>query len=243
MFGDGRPVLALHGVTGHGARWRVLAEHLPELRLLGPDLRGHGRSPWTPPWGFEQHVADVLGVLDHLGLDRVPVIGHSFGGAIAVHLAHAAPDRVDGLVLLDPAIGLDPHRMLDAAEDTRPDESYPDLAAARADRARRWDGVADDLVDAELAAHLVPDGDRLRYRYSRAAVVAAWGELARPALLPPTRTLLIPATRADFVAPAWIDACRSDLGGALTVAEIDSGHMVFLERTAEVAGHVREFLR
>ncbi len=241
-FGDGRPVLALHGVTGHGARWRVLAEHLPGLRVLGPDLRGHGRSPWAPPWGFEQHVADVLGVLDRLGLDRVPVIGHSFGGAVAVHLSRAAPGRVDGLVLLDPALGLDPRRMLDAAEDTRADEHYPDPAAARTDRARRWDGVADDLVDAELAAHLVPDGDHLRYRYSRAAVVAAWGELARPAPVPAVRTLLISATRGAFVVPAWVDACRAELGDALTVAEVDSGHMVFLERTAEVAAHVREFL-
>jgi lipase len=241
-FGDGRPVLALHGVTGHGARWRVLADALPELRIVGMDLRGHGRSPWTPPWSIEQHVADVIGVLEHLGLDRVPVIGHSFGGAIATHLARVAPDRVDGLVLLDPAIGLDPQDMLETAEDTRADESYPDLAAARADRAQRWEGIADELVDAELAEHLISDGDRLRYRYCRAAVVTAWSEMARPAVVPPGRTLVVPAAKADFVHPDWLDACRAELGDALTVAEVDAGHMVFLERTAEVAGHIRGFL-
>ena len=138
---DGPAVLALHGVTGHAARWRVLAEALPELRLIAVDLRGHGHSPWTPPWHLEQHVADALAVLDELGLDRVAVFGHSFGGAIAVHLARTAPDRVERLVLLDPAIGLDPQDMLETAEETRADESYPDLAAARADRAQRWPGV------------------------------------------------------------------------------------------------------
>lgn len=241
-FGDGRPVLALHGVTGHGARWRVLADALPELRFLGVDLRGHGRSPWTPPWGFEQHVVDAVGVLDALGLDRVPVVGHSFGGAVALHLARLAPDRVERLVLLDPAIGLDAADMLETAEQTRPDESYPDLASARADRAGRWDGVAGELVDAELAAHLVDDGDRLRYRYCRSAVVAAWGEMARPAITPDVRTLLMPAERADFVDPAWVDACRAALGDALTVVPVDAGHMVFLERTADVARAVRAFL-
>jgi len=110
LFGpdDGRPVVALHGVTGHAHRWGVLAEQLPELRLVAVDLRGHGRSPKTPPWGFEQHVADVLAVMDDHGLERAPLIGHSFGGAIALHLAKAAPDRVEKLVLVDPALGLDP---------------------------------------------------------------------------------------------------------------------------------------
>jgi lipase len=241
---DGRPVLAMHGVTGHGARYRVLAEELPGVRVHAVDLRGHGRSPWTPPWGFEQHVADVVGVLDGLGLDRVPVIGHSFGGAIAVHLARSAPERVERLVLLDPAIGLDPQQMLERAEAMRADESFPDLGAARADREQRWEGVSADRVEDELAEHLVTDGDRLRYRYCQAAAVAAWSEMARPAVLPPAgaRTLLLPAAKADFVDPAWVAACRAELGDALTVTEVDAGHMLFLEKTAEVAELVRAFL-
>ena len=242
---DGQVVLALHGVTGHAGRWRVLAAALPDVRLVAVDLRGHGRSPWAPPWHLEQHVADALAVLDRLGLDRVVVAGHSFGGAIAVHLARTAPERVHRLILLDPAIGLDPQDMLETAEESRADDSYPDLAAARADRVRRWEGVDDALVDAELAEHLVPDGDRLRYRYSQASVIAAWGEMARPAVLPPAgiRTLVLPAAKADLVDPAWLDAWRAESGAALTVAEVDAGHMLYLERTAEVAGHVAAFLR
>jgi lipase len=241
---DGQPVLALHGVTGHSGRWWVLAEALPELHLIAVDLRGHGRSPWTPPWHIEQHVSDALHVLDELGLARVVVLGHSYGGAIAVHLARTAPERVERLMLLDPALGLDPADMLATAEEMRGDESYSDLAAARADRAERWPGIAAELVDAELAEHLVPDGDRWRFRYSRAAVVAAWGEMARPALTPPAGipTLLLPAMKADFVDPAWVQACRAELGAALDVHEIDAGHMVYLERTAQVADRIRAFL-
>lgn len=241
---DGRPVLALHGVTGHGARYRVLAEELPGVRVHAVDLRGHGRSPWTPPWHFEQHVADVLDVLDSLGPVRVPVIGHSLGGALAVHLARTAPERVERLVLLDPALGLDTQRMLEQAEAMRADESFPDLDAARADRAQRWAGLPAERVEDELAEHLVTDGDRLRYRYCQSAAVVAWSEMARPPVLPPagTRTLLLPATKADFVDPAWVAACRGELGDALTVTEVDAGHMLFLERTSEVAKLVHAFL-
>ncbi|MHA6796506.1 alpha/beta fold hydrolase [Pseudonocardia bannensis] len=240
----GIPVLALHGVTGHGARWQSLADALPELRWIGVDLRGHGRSSWSPPWGIEQHVADALAVLDRLKIEDAAVIGHSYGGAIAVHLARAAPDRVERLVLLDPAIGLDPDDMLETAEETRTDESYPDVESARADKAQRWAGIAEDLVEAEVAAHLAHLGDRWEWRYCRSAAVAAWSEMARPALTPPagTPTLLMPALQADFVEQAWVDRCRAELGDALTVAEVDAGHMLFLERTAEVAKHVREFV-
>jgi lipase len=241
---DGRAVLALHGVTAHAARWRVLAEALPELRFIAVDLRGHGHSPWVPPWHLEQHVADALSVLDELGLSRVVVFGHSFGGAIAVHLARAAPERVERLVLLDPAIGLHPQDMLDTAEETRADESYPDREAARADRAQRWPWAADELVEDELAENLVQDGDRWRYRYSRAAVVAAWGEMARPALTPPAQlpTLLMPAAQEDYVDPAWVRACQEELGARLTVCEIDAGHILHLERTALVAKQIQAFL-
>ena len=161
-----------------------------------------------------------------------------------MHLARTAPERVERLLLLDPALGLDPADMLATAEEMRADESYSDLPAARADRAERWPGIAAELVDAELAEHLVPDGDRWRYRYSRAAVVAAWGEMARPALTPPAGipTLLLPAMKADFVDPAWVRACRAELGAALDVHEIDAGHMVYLERTAQVADRIRAFL-
>lgn len=242
---DGRPVLALHGVTGHAMRWRVLADAVPGVRFHAVDLRGHGFSPWTPPWTIEQHVADAIGVLDALGLDRVPVVAHSFGSAIALHMAWAAPDRVERLVLLDPALGLDPQDMLESAENTRPDESYPDRATARADRVERWgDGVPAALVDAELDEHLVQDGDRWRYRYCRSSVITAWSEMARPAVVPPPGlpTLIVPAKQADFVDPAWLQRCRDAVGDALTVVEVDSGHMVYLERTAEVAEPVRAFL-
>jgi len=183
-------------------------------------------------------------VLDHLGLERVAVIGRSYGGAIAVHLTRAVPERVEALVLLDPAMGLSPGDMLRAAEECRADETFPDVATAGADRAICWAGISDELVQAELAEHLVPDGDRWRYRYCPPAVVTAWGEMARPARTPPAGmpTLLIPAIRSAFVHPRWVWECRQELGDALIVAELDAGHMIFLEYTAEMADLIRPFL-
>ena len=58
----GLPALVcLHGVTSHGRHFTKLAERLAErFHVIALDLRGHGGSPWEPPWNLEQHVADVL---------------------------------------------------------------------------------------------------------------------------------------------------------------------------------------
>ncbi|ALE77964.1 alpha/beta hydrolase [Pseudonocardia sp. AL041005-10] len=240
----GPPVLAVHGVTGHGLRWRPLFAALPRLRWIAVDVRGHGRSPWAPPWNLERHVADLVEVLDAEGVGRAAVVGHSFGGAVATHLARTAPDRVGRLALLDPALGLDPQDMLHAAEDTRADVTFPTRDAARAAKAGSWAGVPGALVDAEVDEHLEQRDGAWRWRLSQASLVAAWAEMARPAVVPPAGlpTLVVPAGRADYVSDDWLAACRAALGADLTVVPVDAGHMLYLERPAEVAALLREFL-
>ena len=242
---DGRPVVALHGVTGHARRWAVLAEQLPELRLIAVDLRGHGHSPKTPPWGFEQHVDDVLAVLDDHGLDRAPLLGHSFGGAIALHVARTARTGSRSWCSSTRRSGSTLRTMLQTADEACAGESYPDREAARVERAQRWEGVADALVDAELEQNLVQDEDgRWRSRWSTPAVVAAWSEMARPAITPPpdVPTLILPAAKVDYVNPAWVERVRAELGDRLVVQEMDTAHMVYLEQPAETAAKIRAFL-
>ena len=69
LFGDpgGAPVLAVHGITAHGRRFRRLAEEAwPDRRTLAVDLRGHGRSTADGPWSIPQHVADLIETADAL---------------------------------------------------------------------------------------------------------------------------------------------------------------------------------
>ncbi|MGH3439011.1 MAG: alpha/beta fold hydrolase, partial [Sciscionella sp.] len=180
---DGYPLLALHGVTGHGERWKALAEnYLTEFRVIAPDLRGHGRSDPHPPWTLEQHAADLLAVIEHYRLPSVAVLGHSFGGAVALYLARLAPQRVSKLMLLDPVIGVDPELALQRAE--LPNPTFASRTeAARAQR-YDWPTVSDEVIDAELAAHLAQVDGGWRFRYCVPAVATAWSEMARVAVLP-----------------------------------------------------------
>ncbi|MFG1791423.1 alpha/beta fold hydrolase [Nocardia sp. NPDC049149] len=246
---SGPTVLALHGVTGHGKRWEALAtKHLPDVQVIAPDLRGHGRSSSLPPWTFETIVDDLVEVLAAHTTDPVTVVGHSFGGASALHLAHRRPDLVRQLVLLDPAIAVEPDRLGPIADAMLASPDYPTIARAREDKlASAWGDVAPELLDAELAEHLVPTtGDRLGWRMNLAAVTSYWGQLARPFVLPPADlpTVLVQATKVQppYVTPAFRAALSEHLGANLTVHDWDCDHMIAQALPAETAALIRAVL-
>ncbi|UGT64046.1 alpha/beta hydrolase [Nocardia asteroides] len=245
----GRVVLALHGVTGHGRRWEALAdEHLPELRVLAPDLRGHGRSTGVPPWNFETVVADLVALLEAEGTGPVLLVGHSFGGACALHLAHRRPDLVRSLVLLDSAIGLEPERMLDIALASLAHPDYDSVAQARRDkRETGWGSVAPRLLEAELAEHLVPTANgQVGWRMSLPAVNSYWGQLARGYVLPPAElpTVLVQAMRVQppFLTTEFQAAISERLGSNFRLLQWDCDHMVAQELPAETAALIRSML-
>lgn len=113
---DGAPVpdaptaLLVHGVTASHRSWQLVADRLPRVRLVAPDLRGRGRShpesPGQRPAGMAQHADDLVRVLDHLDVDRTLLVGHSMGGFVGVVMADRHPDRVSRLLLVDGGLPL-----------------------------------------------------------------------------------------------------------------------------------------
>jgi 3-oxoadipate enol-lactonase len=83
-----------------------------QLRLVRFDHRGHGRSPIPPgPYQIEDLARDALGLIDHLGLERVHYCGLSLGGMVGMWLAANAPQRIDRLILLCTAAYMPPASM------------------------------------------------------------------------------------------------------------------------------------
>lgn len=105
--GSAEPVLLIHGHTMDGRIWeRVMPRLLDEdLRIVRPDLRGHGRST-RPDSGYHlsHHAADMAAVLDAAAIGSAIVVGYSIGGAVALEMTVTMPDRVSGLVLLSPVM-------------------------------------------------------------------------------------------------------------------------------------------
>lgn len=98
-------VLAIHGITSNGMIWRSVAREVirdAEASMLAPDLRGRGQNTALPgPYGIATHVADMVAVLDRVGVERAVLVGHSMGAYVAARIAVEYPDRTAGLVLVD----------------------------------------------------------------------------------------------------------------------------------------------
>jgi pimeloyl-ACP methyl ester carboxylesterase len=102
--GPAPPMVLLHGLTANARYFDSLVQAgLPETRgVLAMDLRGRGLSD-KPPTGYSmaEHAADVIALLDHHGIERTVICGHSYGGLLTVYLASEYPDRVTRPIILD----------------------------------------------------------------------------------------------------------------------------------------------
>jgi pimeloyl-ACP methyl ester carboxylesterase len=180
---DAPTALLVHGVTSSHLAWPFVAERLPGMRLLAPDLRGRGRSNTVGgPAGMAAHAADMAAVLDAFGVTNALVVGHSMGAFVAVVLADLHPDQVARLVLVDGGLPLDVPAGVD------PDQLVQLILGPTAARLRmRFSSVADYLdfwrahpafradwtreLEEYLAYDLVDDGEGMLRPATRYDVV------------------------------------------------------------------------
>jgi len=187
----GAPVIVLqHGMLDHARSWDWVAERLaPEFHVLGPDLRGHGDSDWSPnaAYGLADFVADLFDVTEALNVPVFDLLGHSLGGHIALRFAASFPEKVRSLVSIE---GVELPIVRDQRREPLP---YPQ-------RSRRW-------IEARRAAR-----DRSPRRYETIAQAEARMTEQHPAMDAQT---IAHVTRHGLIAEAgkglrwkYDDACR-----------------------------------
>lgn len=262
-------ILAVHGVTASHKAWPKLAEALPEVRIIAPDLRGRGRSNDLPaPYGMPSHAEDLAAVLAALTSGPVVVVGHSMGGFVSVVLANLYPERVRSLVLVDGGLPLQvPAELSDdqivaavlgpAAE--RLNATFPSRDAYRSYWKQHpafsadWSPAVEEYVDYDLTGEEPVLRPATRYQ----AMADDTAELRRgPSLLKAldeltVETLALRAPRglldepAGLYAPGYLDSWAEKLP-ALKVREVpDVNHYTIImggAGAAAVAAAVREVL-
>lgn len=101
-FGEGPPLIILHGLYGSSDNWvsvgRALSENF-EVYLI--DQRNHGRSPHSPQHNYHLLKEDLLEFMDHQSIEKAIIIGHSMGGKTAMFFAADYPERVNSLIVVD----------------------------------------------------------------------------------------------------------------------------------------------
>jgi lipase len=245
---DAPPVVCIHGVSAHGRRFRRLAEERlgARFRVLAPDLRGHGRSGYDPPWDLPTHVEDVLETMMAAGVETAAWVGHSFGGRLLLELCARAPERVESLVLLDPAIQILPHVGRDFAAEAAKDHSFATGDETIEARLAGGAPTPREFLEEEAREHLVPGVDgRLRWRYFRPAVVTAYSELCTdppPPSVVCVPALLVHASRFGLVREEQLEQYAAALSDRLEIVGVSGDHIVYWDAYEETASVLESFL-
>jgi len=163
------PILLIHGNRDHARNWDSVARRLVDhYTVYAPDLRGHGDSDWAigGQYSLPEFVLDTAALVDVLGQERLAVMGHSLGGAVALQFAGVYPNRVRKVVSVE---GLGPRVLERKAAHRRMREWVAYMQDMDRRRPRRY-ATLDDAVrrmqeanprlTPELARHLTLHGTR-----------------------------------------------------------------------------------
>jgi len=101
-FGEGQPLIILHGIFGISDNWVTLGKRLAEkFSVYIPDLRNHGQSPHSPTFNYVAMADDLMEFIDEHDLKNPMIIGHSMGGKVAMTFTLEHPELVEKLVIVD----------------------------------------------------------------------------------------------------------------------------------------------
>ncbi|MGH7392011.1 MAG: alpha/beta fold hydrolase [Candidatus Rokuibacteriota bacterium] len=247
---SGRPGLCLlHGGAAHAHWFDLVAPALADrFHVVALDQRGHGESDWPrpPAYGTEDFAADLLGVLDAIGWERVGLAGHSMGGHNAMAFAAWHPARVRALVVIDsrPALPEDRLAMMHRRGE-RPLRRYATAdEAVAAFRLLPRETVADPALLAHVARAGVARRDGgWSFRFDpeanrRRRPVDNWTLVSR--ITAPT--LIVRGERSPILPREMAERLRGAIPDARLVEIPGAYHHLVLDRPAEFTAAVARFL-
>lgn len=252
-----RPVVMLHGIRGYAETFAGVAAALqPHWRVIAYDQRGRGRSDWDPARHYDTptYVGDLARVVDHLGLDRFHLLGHSMGGINAIVYAATQPHRVARLVVEDAGPGAFEQsagaRRIQAELKDTPEvfDSWEQAAAfMRALRPTVTEAAREERLRSMLKP-LPRGGFTWRYDHAGIAATRLQPDPARVVDLVPhvqalaCPTLVVRGARSDYLQPDMVARMQA-LNPRIRAVDIpDAGHYVHDDNPWAFCAAVREFL-
>ena len=104
-FGEGQPVIILHGLFGISDNWVTIGKRMADkYEVFIPDQRNHGRSPHSDTFNYYALVDDLYEFIEDHRLINPVIMGHSMGGKVAMNFALEHPSKIDRLVVIDMSV-------------------------------------------------------------------------------------------------------------------------------------------
>ena len=205
--GSGQPLMLLHGLASTCHIWDMVAPILAQdCYVIALDQRGHGESA-KPNLGYDfaSVSKDVVGVIAQRGWQAPVVVGHSWGGSVALEMAVRAPESIKGMAWIDGGM-INASARYSSVEEAKLEMAPPDFTGVRADdfiervRTRRpANGMSPEVADIVMANFEILEDQTIRARLSRAnhlrIIEAIWdhrptelyGKVQCPVLIMPAR--------------------------------------------------------
>ncbi|WP_017346889.1 esterase [Pantoea sp. A4] len=237
---DSLPILLIHGLFGSLDNLGGLARGLKNDRpLIQVDVRNHGLSPRSEEMNYRAMAQDMFDTLDHLGIDRVSVIGHSMGGKIAMTMSAIAPERVEQLVMIDIA-------PVDY-QTRRHDEIFAAIRAVTAagivSRSEAAQLMRERLPEEGVIQFLLKSFQEGEWRFNvpvlwdNYSTISGWEEI--PAW--PEPALFIRGSESPYLDNRYRDALLRQFPAAHAYVISGAGHWVHAEKPEAVLRSVRRF--
>jgi pimeloyl-ACP methyl ester carboxylesterase len=263
--GGGSPLLLLHGCPFSKFVWRSVIPRLSDrFRCVAPDLLGLGETetPDRADWSLPAQVDAIVGLLDRLGIERVALVGHDQGGAVAQLIAIQYPGRVSALVLADaeaydnwpsaeevPFVRVTQRPLIGPlvlwAWSRRPLFRW---ALAHGQAVHQPSALTDELVDGYIAANLATSQKRAKTRRFLATQLdptnqANTHNLAGPLHGVEAPTLILWGEQDVHFPPSWARRLAADIPATQRVEILPGcGHLLMEEHPDKVAALIGEFL-
>jgi pimeloyl-ACP methyl ester carboxylesterase len=245
--GTGFPLLFIHAGIADSRMWAPQAKAFEkQFDMIRPDMRGFGDTE-LPPAPYSTH-SDLVGLLDHLGVERAHVVGCSMGGTVAIDIALEHPERVERLVLIASGVSGSNLGESDAAlfAEVEAADKADDMDAVNQAEVRIW---VDGPRRPEGSA---PDAVRnLVLEMNARSLQSDWASAKHQGLQPPAIGRLEDITMPTLVIVgdqdlphcfANADVITSRVPGARKVIIKDAAHLPSLERPEEFNRVLLEFL-
>jgi len=253
--GTGQPLLCLSGLTRNSTDFDCLVGALDDVRLIRIDYRGRGKSDWTggETYTVPREAGDVIGLLQHLGLKNVPILGTSRGGIIGQFMAAKTPELVAGLCMNDigPELALAGRKRITTYVGVNPDATTFEAAATLPTLRDGFANIPEErwLAEARKLYLQTPDGLTINYDPAlRDGYMAAFNKGIAPNMWAAFQTLadkpvaVIRGANSDVLSPEIV-AKMIKMHPDLIYAQVpDRAHMPFLDEPESLAA-IQTFLQ
>ncbi len=246
-YGEGPPLIILHGMFGSARNWNSVARRIAaSRRVYAVDLRNHGNSPWADAMSYHDLAEDLRGFIEEHQLAPTAVLGHSMGGKAAMVLALEHGHLVDRLIVVDIAPA---HSGNDLGQFVKAMQGAALTGRKRRDEVEQQlrDQIQESAIRLFLLQNLIYRDEHFEWRVNLPALAANMPRLtdfpsASKERVYEGTTLFLSGRLSDYVRPEHHqDICRMFPKAEFAVID-NAGHWVHADQPEQFVERVLEFL-